>query len=1026
MRALLRIVFIVLCLASIAFAQSGAGMGSIEGTVQDQAGAVVPGASVEVRNVGTSQTRQVQTDATGHYLVPNVQPGEYEITFQSAGFAKLLHKGVTVMVGQAAIVNSQLKVSATQETITVTGETPLLETSKTEVSSYVTEKEMQNLPINGRRWDNYVMLTPAVGADGNYGLVSYRGISGLYNNNMIDGTDNNQAFFSEARGRTRINYAISQAAIKEFQVGTSNYSAEFGRAAGGMVNAVTKSGTNSIRGEGFYYIRDTALNATNPTMKTNSILIANNFTKPPDRRQQFGGSVGGPLVKDKVFWFMNYDQQKRNFPAAILPGSPAFLGSTGTAPALETARAFFASKVTQQDRNGNQNIGLAKVDWQITPGNLLSSTVNIFRWDSLNGIQTQANHANDITANGTDGVANEYLIHRLNSVLTPTTVNEARFQYGRDFEFQTPNAPGPYANVSSGINLGMPNFLPRAAYPNEKKFQWVDNLSMTRGRHTLKIGADIDYVRDMMINLYNGGAGYSYPNMNAFALDCTTPAIPFACSGTATTDNLVGKHYSTFYQAFDSTGQGGRMFFTNTDFAVYAQDNIKVRPNFTLQLGVRYDLETMPQPDHASALDPRTGRINTDTNNFGPRIGFSWSPLKDNKLIVRGGYGVFYGRTQNSTISNLLMNNGERILNYQFTPTTAGAPVFPNVFKGIPTGTAQKPSIVVASPGFANPIIHQFEFSLEREVVPGLSLAAMYLGSRGQRLPYFRDVNLFAPIDTVTLTVDCTANNAACATAPSSISVPFFRGPSNNRPNPNVGSIILADSVVNTWYNGLVLQARGRIGRSVSLQAAFTWSKALDNGQSSTTFTASYGQALNPFNQRAEYALSDLDQRRRFSVSTFYRPALDNLSNVAVRRLINGFQFAGILTLGDGRPVTGATNSANVSGTGVPSYLSNGPLGAGGALRAPWLGRNTFVSPGLTNIDFRVSREFKIKERSRFELLWEAFNLFNHTNITGVVGTAFDISGTRLVARGDFLMPNATNNYYIKERQMQVAARFRF
>ncbi len=405
----LLVILLVLAAPCLVAAQSGAGEGTIEGTVMDQGGAVIPKATIVATNPGTQFTRRTVSDDTGRYIFNNVPPGDYNVVFEFPGFSTLLEKGVALQVGARITVNATLQVAAAQETVTVSAPAPLIESEKTENSSYVSNREIENLPINGRRFTDFVLLTPATSTDGNYGLVSYRGISGLYNNNMIDGADNNQAFFSEARGRTRISYTISQSTIREFQVGTSNYSAEFGRAAGGLVNSITKSGDNQIRGEVFYFIRDQALNAVNPTLKVDPILNANNWTKPTDRRQQFGASLGGPLIKDKLFWFADYDQQIRDFPAAILPYSSTFLTTpapaTGAAPAYSAAQSFFASKVGQQDRNGNQEIGLAKLDWQINQNNLLAGTVNIMRWNSLNGVQTQVNHPNDISANGDDGVA---------------------------------------------------------------------------------------------------------------------------------------------------------------------------------------------------------------------------------------------------------------------------------------------------------------------------------------------------------------------------------------------------------------------------------------------------------------------------------------------------------------------------------------------------------------------------------------------------------------------------------------------
>jgi hypothetical protein len=1027
----------LICLLCIALAplsclaQSGAGDGAIVGTVFDPAGAIVQGVNVTAQNVGTKLTRTVKSDATGRYSLGNLQPGEYELTFEAQGFARLLQKGVSLLIGQRVTLDARLQVSGTQETVTVDAEVPTVELNKTEQSSYITSKEMETMPLNGRRWDNFVLMTPATSADGTYGLVSYRGISGLYNNNMIDGADNNQAFFSEARGRTRLNYTISQAAIQEFQVGTSNYSAEFGRAAGGTVNAVTKSGTNEIHGEAFYFIRDQSMNATNPTLKTNSILIANNFTKPPDRRQQFGGAVGGPMVKDKFFYFLSYDQQKRNFPAAILPSSSTFLTipppTSGAAPSYAAAVNFFSGLVTTQEREGNQQVGLAKVDWQMTANNRLSTTFNIMRWDSPNGIQTGVNHNYDISANGADGVANEYIITRLNSVLRPTLINEFRFQYGRDFEFQSANGNGPGIFITGGFNVGMPSYLPRPSYPNEKQFQWLDNLSWVKGRHDLKIGGEIRYVRDGFKNLYNGGGYYSYSSLNAWAGDCNTPSYPFNCTAVAGPSGTPGKRYSSYTQAFDTLGLGGAAQLNNFDYGLFIQDNFKMWPNFTLSLGLRYELQTMPQPDQASSIDPRTGRINTDTNNLAPRIGFAWDPFNTNKTTIRGGYGFYYGRTQNSTLSNLILNNGERLPSYYFTPSTAGAPVFPNVLTSIPAAGAGTPSIQVAAPDFANPIIHEFELAFERELFSKTSISITYLGSHGLRLPYYRDTNLFEPAaaDTVTLKVDCTPypSNPACTEAPASIVVPFFRGPSTNRPNPKANAITVVESVANSWYHGMVIQVKRSFAQGFTLQSNFTWSKAIDNGQSSTTFTTT-NQPQNPFNTRTEKALSDFDKRRKFVLNALYAPPFRNIGNTALRTILDGFQFSGIFTAADGAPISANTSgSISISGT---SLVSSGILGVGGGSRAPWLSRNSFTSPGFTNLDFRVTREIKIKDRARIEFIVEAFNLMNHTNVVGIVTTAFNVSGTTLTARNDFMTPSSTSSYFSRERQLQIAARFRF
>jgi len=298
-----------------AFGQ-GAGTAGITGTVEDQGGLVIPDAKVVIKNVETGLERTLSTNEQGFYAAPLLQPGTYEIRVSKAGFADAIRKDVQLAVGQTLAIDIRLSIKAATESITVTGEAGVINTEKSDVSSLITQTQVENLPLNGRRWDNLVLLTPGVSEDGGFGGVSFRGISSLYNNNMVDGSDNNQAFFAEARGRTRLPYGYSLDAIKEFQVNTAAYSAEYGRAAGGVVNAITRSGGNELHGDAFYFVRDSSFLAQDPRSKELG------QPKPDERRQQFGGSLGGPIVQNKLFYFLNYDQQKRSFPAVIGPFSP--------------------------------------------------------------------------------------------------------------------------------------------------------------------------------------------------------------------------------------------------------------------------------------------------------------------------------------------------------------------------------------------------------------------------------------------------------------------------------------------------------------------------------------------------------------------------------------------------------------------------------------------------------------------------------------------------------------------------------
>ncbi len=1017
------VILLVLIFTPAAFSQASSGASSVSGEVTDTSGGVMPGVELQVRNIATNVVRTVQSNENGRYDIVALQPGDYEITASKAGFATLLRKGITLAVGQRAVADLTMQVSATSSTVTVDANTSVVETDKTDVSTVVNLKDVMNLPMNGRRWDAFTLTTPGASNDGGYGLISFRGMSGLYNNNMIDGMDNNQAFFSEAKGRTRLSYAISTEAVQEFQVGTSAFSAQYGRSAGGVVNAVTRSGANQLHGGFFYMIRDDSLNAANPVGGPQLIALGL-APKPKDRRQQFGPSLGGAIKPDKLFYFLSYDQQKRTFPAVIIPYSSSFLTSSGTAPGYSSAVGFFQGMVGPQAREGNQWVGLAKVDWNATPRNQLSSTINILRWDSPNGIQTAPTHGYHESANGSDNVSTETVIGRWNAVVTPTFVSELRAQWGRDFESQLPNGPGPGVSVTNGINFGMPNFLPRAAYPDEKRWQVSQNLTWVRGRHSLKFGYDVTQVNDRMINLYQGGGTYSFSTLNDFALDCGNPAFPLPlqnCQAATAipAGTIAGKHYTTFIQAFDTLGKGGATEFKTLDLAFYLEDSFRPVSSLNVNLGLRYDLQTMP-PLPGNPDVPATTRVNTDYNNFGPRLGISWDPFGRQKTVIRLGAGVYYGRTQNSLLANLITNNGVRFKSYSFIPSSAGSPLFPNVLPGIPTGSGARPDVVFASPGFANPMIYQTEFAIEHELFRNFTLSGIYMGNRGTRMPVFRDTNLYPPGQNAMYTV-CgspqVGSSTACTNPLTAFTAPFFSGA---RPNPNYGYMTAADSVVNTWYHALVIQARKRFSKGFQLQAGFTWSKAMDDDQNSITFTSS-NVPLNPFDLRQDYSLSDFDQRKRFSMSAVWQLPTNSIASKNLRRAVDGFQLSGILLLADGRPYSGTA-----SGNPSPSGIQSGLLGVGGSSRVPYIGRNTFTGPGVANLDMRLSRELRISERVRWQLILEAFNVTNRVQVTGINTTQYNVRGSVLFPRTDFQTISAAGTNLFRERQLQLGTRLTF
>ena len=437
---------------------------------------------------------------------------------------------------------------------------------------------------------------------GRAGLTSFRGISGLYNGNSVDGANNTQAFFSEARGRAIIvAYVYSADSIREFQVASSNYSAELGQAAGGVVNAVTRSGTNLLHGDLFYNLRYPDLNALDPVGKTKGIK-----TQTVHQQNQFGGSVGGPIIKDKLFFFGTYDGFRKVNPI-LYTSTSSIAGlqcpATATATQCANAKAFISTDLLGAfPRNLKQDVFLGKVDYQLNQANHLSAVFNLQNWQEPYGYNTAPTVNNGgATQNGKGGTHERFFIANWTTNISNNKVNDVRFQWGRDFEFDSTNSGGPSAFLLNIASYGETSALPRPAFPDEHRLQISDNFSIVKSKHLLKMGVDLNFIHELLINLFQGDGNYNYTNTAPFD-GCTAGASPTFCRwvddavGADIGDGLTGMHYSTFTQVNDPITHVGKDDFYNNDFGAYLEDTWKVRRNLTLNLGVRYDLQHVPAP----------------------------------------------------------------------------------------------------------------------------------------------------------------------------------------------------------------------------------------------------------------------------------------------------------------------------------------------------------------------------------------------------------------------------------------------
>jgi hypothetical protein len=1007
--------------------------GAIGGLVLDQSKASVPGATVTARNVATNSVGEATTDVSGRFQVIHLAPGVYNVEVTLAGFATFKQNNVVVEVGRTTNVEVALGVQGQTETVLVTAEAPLVNTEQGDFSTNINQTTIANLPTNTRRWSTFALMTAGAAPDGNFGLVSFRGISGLLNNNTVDGGDNTQAFFAEERGRTRLAYSLSADAVREFQVTTSNYSAEYGRAAGGVVNAVTKSGTNELHGSGFYFIRDNKWGALNPFQTQTVISNGANTTvqlKPKDRRQQFGGTVGGPIERDKLFFFFSYDQQARNFPGVAVPSNPSAFFAPFSAAELATFASRGISGAQQTDglnflqgltgvvpRTGDQTLVLPKIDWNLGKNHSLAITYNRLRWNSPAGVQTAAVVNRGVESWGNDGVNDDWITARLSSVLSPKATNEVRFQFGRDFEFQSSQPPlagepvsasgrTPAVDISGtgGISFGKPNFLERRAYPDERRTDVGDTFTLSSGSHLLKIGADVSHVYDILDSLFQEGGVYAYSNRVDFISDYEA-----GVKGAGAPSRL----YTSFSQGVGPTA----FSFATNDFDAFIQDAWHVNRHTTLNLGLRYDYEHLPSPQIPNPLLPQTSVFANDKNNFGPRVGVAYDVSGEGDTVIRGGYGMFYGRIINSTISNAITNvgSGAGQLSLQLLNNAAGAPVFPAILASA-SATPVRPDVVVFGDNTQNPLVHEYDLILEHRLASNTMMSVSYVGSSGRHLPLFVDTNLPAPSGTMTYQA------LGGPLDGQSLTMPIFTGA---RPNANFGRITNIADVVNSQYNGLVLQLNRRLQNGLQVQASYTEARATDNGQSSQTFTAS-NNVLNPQDLALEQGTSSFEIRHRFVANAVWSPTVGGSG--AMRAVWSGFTIAPTLSIASGVPYT-ATLTGNTPNT---ARVSTGVLGAGGTNRLPSIPRNSYFLPTTANVDLRVSRGFTLGGGQRIEGIVDVFNLLNRLNYTSSNTLMYSVTGTvaapTLTYNPTFQsLTNANSNYFVfTPRQLQLALRYTF
>ena len=874
---------------------------ALSGRIADASGAGVGGANLTATNLETNQKHVTTADYDGRYRFPYLEVGTYKLSVEAQGFVPLT-KELTLTVGQALDLPLRLEVTGVTAQVNITSDAPQIETVRTQVTETITPAEINALPLNGRNYLDLALLVPGVsptntGSNQRFAEtsavpgqgISIAGQRNLYNSFVVDGVSAND----DAADLTGTYY--SEEVVNQFQVITSGGIAEFGRASGGVVNIITKSGTNDWRGNLYGFARNQRLDARNPLASTKDLLT----------QAQYGGTVGGPIKRNRTFFFTNVEQTRRNYSAVltIAPSAVATINtrlnaisyqgpriSTGVVPASFDTTNFFA-----------------RIDHKLNDRNQLNARYSLYHITAENSRTVGGLNAvsRGSGLNNTDQTIEVSNITTLNS----RSLNEARFQFTHSRLDAPINDPlGPAVSISGIVNFGTATSSPTARDIN--LFEAVDNVSTQRGKHSPKAGLDFLYDR---VNIVFPGALQGVYNFTSLA-------------------NFLSGNYSTFQQAFGAPSQ----FQSNPNVGFFVQDEWRVPSNFTVNAGLRYDLQFLPSP------------IQTDTNNLAPRLGVAYAP-GDGKTVIRASFGIYYDRIPLRATSNALQRDGTKYIVVQLAPNQAGAPVFPNVLAAQPATLPTKPNITRIDPNIENSYSEQGNLQIERELPGGALISVGYLHLRTLHIILSRNVNV--------------------PTVPASAGIPNL-----GRPDSTWGNIGRFESSGDSFYDGMVVAFNQRVARWANVRVAYTLSKTIDDAGN---FFFSTPQ--NNFNIRDDRGLSDNDQRHRLVVSGSFRTP-DKGKDDGLSRLVHGFELSYIFTYASRLPF----NVLLGSDRNFDTNNNDRPLG---------VGRNTGRGFDFASFDMRLSRRFHVTDHVGLEVLAEGFNLLNRANF-GVPNNTFGSGAT--------------------------------
>jgi hypothetical protein len=1071
---------------------------TMTGVVSDASGAVIPNAIVSIKNVATGETRALTTDSAGFYTAPNLLPGSYEITATAPGFSTAVRSGVTLTVGAQQLLNISMQVGQVSQKVEVTGEAPTVQLATSVISGTVSQTTVVELPLNGRDWTSLATLQPGVESVGSiqantgggdrsrrgYGVqLAISGARPQENNYRIDGISVND--YTNGGPGSIEGSTLGVDAVQEFSVLTSNYSTEYGRTSGGVVNAITKSGTNQFRGDAYEFLRNSALDARN---------FFDPAKIPEFRRNQFGASVGGPIWKDHTFFFMDYEGLRQNqgistqvfVPSqAVRNGILCSIPQPGVCSTQRVTGAFNPDPATGIDKavlpflglwavpngglvgngdtgiyqfvgahNTSENFGTVRVDHRFSDKDSVFGT---YQYDSATAMQPDP--ADDVLAGRTTGRV--YVAIEETHIFSPQLVNSARFGLNRsDLVNLGGKAINPLAgNPALGESPGADN--PQVDVPGltsippganqieilkdfQNSFQGYDDVFLTKGIHSLKFGFAVERIQ------YNA---FDYGPVGDF---------PFG-----SLQNFLINQPDTLQQPLPSVPTKP-FHYRSTIFAGYVQDDIRLRPNLTVNLGLRYEMSTVPieLQGRLSTLRSPTDSTphlgnglfqNPTLRNFDPRVGFAWDPFQNGRTSVRGGFGIFdvlplpYLLGQFGLNAAPFTENGSAI-NLPSGSFPIGA--FNILASQIIAGTGLQLPYVQPNP--KRSYVMQWNLNVQRELAPDLTAMIAYVGSRGVHQTFRADdINTALP----TLT-------SAGYLWPS----PLHSG---TVLSPTVGRMDSLQWINDTFFGGLEAQLVKRMSHGFQIQGSYTWSRAIDEGAGSVASDAFLSSipSLLYFLPKYRRAAADFNVAQNLTINYIWNiPTPQSLSGPRAW-VARGWQLGGIFQIRSGLPFTpliggdplGLNNTSafaypdRLRGSGCGSLVNPGnvnnyiklqcfalplatpaiasqcvpfePGGSGNPVLTGTCsnllgngGRNEIYGPGLVNFDFSLFKDTKIKENLNLQFRAEFFNVFNHSNFNSPIDNSalFNSDGSAVGGAGTIDATSTSN------REIQFALKLIF